>query len=284
MIKNNLLSKHAKSFKWASFFLSSFLYEKISIIYDFCRTVDDIADQSFKSLEQRKYKLNEFKKKFRLKNDLDNITKRMWNLLEKENISKNLIEDLFDGISTDLQQKVKINSRKELLVYCYRVAGTVGLMMARILKVQDKNSLKGAIDLGIAMQLTNIARDVVEDKKMSREYINDDFQSIVNTIGMADNFYRSSFTAIKSIPLKNRFSIIVARRVYREIGYKILNTKSKENYNKSGKIYISIYGKIIQTFLSVLDIIKLAFMKIENHKMIDEHNAIREEVDLNERI
>ena len=63
MIKNNLLSKHAKSFKWASFFLSSFLYEKISIIYDFCRTVDDIADQSFKSLEQRKYKLNEFKKK-----------------------------------------------------------------------------------------------------------------------------------------------------------------------------------------------------------------------------
>ncbi len=58
-----------------------------------------------------------------------------------------------------------------MLIYSYRVAGTVGLMMSKILNVSDRRALKGAIDLGIAMQLTNIARDVIEDKKMNREYI-----------------------------------------------------------------------------------------------------------------
>ena len=63
-----------------------------------------------------------------------------------------------------------MNSVKELLVYSYRVAGTVGLMMAKILKVNKTNSLKSAIDLGIAMQLTNISRDVIEDKIIKNLY------------------------------------------------------------------------------------------------------------------
>ena len=71
----------------------------------------------------------------------------------------------------DLKSDLRIESKKELFIYSYRVAGTVGLMMSKILKVNDKRSLKGAIDLGIAMQLTNIARDVVEDKKRNRSYI-----------------------------------------------------------------------------------------------------------------
>ena len=60
---------------------------------------------------------------------------------------------------------IQISSEKDLLIYSYRVAGTVGLMMAKILDVKNKVALKSAIDLGIAMQLTNIARDVIEDEK-----------------------------------------------------------------------------------------------------------------------
>ena len=71
------------------------------------------------------------------------------------------------GLKQILEEKVVINSKKDLLVYSYRVAGTVGLMMAKILKVKNKEALKGAIDLGIAMQLTNIARDVCEDKNVT---------------------------------------------------------------------------------------------------------------------
>ena len=102
-------------------------------------------------------------------------------------------------------------------------------MMAKILKVTSKDSLKAAIDLGIAMQLTNIARDVIEDKKRNRSYINPDFESIVQTLKLANSFYESSFNSIKDIPFKNRFGVLVARRVYREIGCKILKKKNMEN-------------------------------------------------------
>ena len=71
-----------------------------------------------------------------------------------------------------------MNSKKDLLIYSYKVAGTVGLMMAKILNVKNKEALKSAIDLGIAMQLTNISRDVIEDSKNSRYYIINDFDSI----------------------------------------------------------------------------------------------------------
>ena len=88
-----------------------------------------------------------------------------------------------------LKDKVLLNSKKDLLIYSYRVAGTVGLMMAKILKVDKKNSLKSAIDLGIAMHLTNISRDVIEDSKNNRFYINRDFREISSTINLADSFY-----------------------------------------------------------------------------------------------
>ena len=87
-------------------------------------------------------------------------------------VSLKIINDLLEGIKSDIKEKVKLNSKKELLIYSYRVAGTVGLLMAKILKVSKKSSLMSAIDLGIAMQLTNISRDVVEDLNNDRSYIN----------------------------------------------------------------------------------------------------------------
>ena len=98
-------------------------------------------------------------------------------------------------------------------------------MMAKILNVKNKNALKSAIDLGIAMQLTNISRDVIEDTGSNRYYISGDFESIKETLKLADLFYESSFASIKKIPLNFRFSILVARRVYRQIGYNILKKK-----------------------------------------------------------
>ena len=126
----------------------------------------------------------------------------MWSIIDSENISKKVVMDLFDGVETDLEEKVQINSKKELLVYSYRVAGTVGLMMSKILKVNNKEALKGAIDLGIAMQLTNIARDVCEDKARNRQYIKHDFSSIKETINDSQIFYDKSFSSISSIPIK----------------------------------------------------------------------------------
>ena len=281
-MNKNLLQIHAKSFYWASFFLSKKIFFKCSVLYNFCRTLDDIVD-SEKQLEIKKREFSTFKNDFLNKNLNNQIIKEMWDLINSQNISKIIILDLFDGVETDLKKSLKINSKKDLLVYAYRVAGTVGLMMSKILHVKNNEALLGAIDLGIAMQLTNIARDVVEDKKRNREYISHDFSSIKQTILEAENFYNISFKAIKSIPIKSRFSVIVARRVYRKIGSCIVKRENIENYNQSGKIFVPIYGKIIESFLSVIDFFKLLFP--QNKKYINEkHKLLSEEINLNERI
>ena len=212
----------------------------------------------------------------------------MWDLMNEKNISKKIVEDLFDGINSDLKKEVRIETEKELLIYSYRVAGTVGLMMAKIFGVKKKESLQRAIDLGIAMQLTNIARDVVEDEKKNRVYLikssNDAFKSIKNIILKADSFYESSFEGIKDIPFNSRFSIIVARRVYRQIGKKILSKKDIESYREAGKIYVSKIGKIIQTLFALKDLILLFFIKNKKYEKEIEYNLINEDIGLNERI
>ena len=279
----NFLSIYAKSFNWAGFFLTKKVYQNSSDLYDFCRTLDDIADQDLE-LEIKKNIFKDFKKDFQNKNLENPIIKKIYNLIENFKISQNIIIDLFDGVESDLKEKVKFDSNKDLIIYSYRVAGTIGLMMAKILNVKSKNSLRAAIDLGIAMQLTNIARDVVEDSKRNRSYINSNFETIIKTLKLADSFYDSSFKSISEIPFSSRFAILVARRIYREIGNEILNKKNMDNYKNSGKIYVSNFGKINQTVFSIFDLIKLTFIKPDEHLRKDEHDIINEQINLNERI
>ena len=158
------------------FFLPKKTYYKCSSLYDFCRTIDNIADKDG-NLDIKKNNLSNFKNNFINKNFENPIIKKMWDLIVEFKISTKIIEDLFDGVESEIKKKVKFNSQKDLLIYSYRVAGTVGLMMSKILKVKNKEALKGAVDLGIAMQLTNIARDVCEDKDRNRLYIKSDFSS-----------------------------------------------------------------------------------------------------------
>ena len=283
MSNQNYLSFYAKSFNWAGFFLPKQTYEKCSALYDFCRVADNIADDE-NSIELKESKFKDFENNFNQKNFDNPVIKKMWELIDEFNISLKVVHDLFDGIRSDIKEKVKLNSKKELLIYSYRVAGTVGLMMAKILKVNKKNSLKSAIDLGIAMQLTNISRDVIEDLNNGRSYINENFDDIKSTLKLAEKFYENSFYSIKEIPISFRFSILVARRVYRKIGYKILNKRNFENYKKSGKIYVSNLEKIIETFISIFDLIKLLLINKNDDYIQHNHFLISEELNLNERI
>jgi len=133
----NYLSNYAKSFNWAGFFLSKETYLKCSALYDFCRIVDNIADDD----NPIDYKINEFKKfenNFNTKNFEDPVIKNMWKLIDEFNISLKIVHDLFIGINSDIKESVKLNTKKDLLIYSYRVAGTVGLMMAKILEVKKK--------------------------------------------------------------------------------------------------------------------------------------------------
>ena len=134
------------------------------------------------------------------------------------------------------------------------------------------------------MQLTNISRDVIEDLKKNRSYINESFDDIKSTLKLSEKFYENSFYSIKEIPFSFRFSILVARRVYRKIGYKILKQKNFESYKRSGKIYVSNYEKIIQTLLSVIDLIKLFLIKGDDEVIMHDHVLLNGEINLDERI
>jgi len=294
MMKKNYLALFAKSFNWAGFFLPRKIYDDCTTLYAFCRVLDDIADEK-NDLVTKIEKFNKVKNFFKNSFDLDNNNRHssyenetiildIITLAENNKIKRKIIEDLIDGVASDLKKGIHIKLVKDLLIYSYRVAGTVGLMMSRILNVNDRRALKGAIDLGIAMQLTNIARDVVEDKKMNREYIKPDFENIQATLKLAEMFYESSFSSIQKIPFRYKFSIIVARRIYRQIGRKILQKGNMENYEKSGKIYINNFEKTYQTIISIFDLILVYFKEIEPHQRADEHAIISQELDLDERI
>ena len=216
----NYLAKFAKSFYWAGFFLPKNIYYDCSKLYAFCRVLDDLVDEKT-NLELRIERFNEIKNIYKKTYELDNhdkntsnqneyeiIIKDVITLAKNNNIKRVILDDLIEGVGSDLKQKVYLRSVKDLLVYSYRVAGAVGLIMAKILNVNGTRSLKGAIDLGIAMQLTNIARDVIEDQKMNRQYIKPDFENIEATLKLADMFYESSFSSINKIPFKYRFAII----------------------------------------------------------------------------
>ena len=296
MTEKNYLADYAKSFNWAGFFLPKITYNDCSKLYSFCRILDNVVDEG-RDLKVKTKRFNEIKNNFNNTDQSNSEEKQTINqnqyvtivddmsvLANNNKINRIIINDLIEGVESDLKRKIKFSSVKDLLIYSYRVAGTVGLMMAKILNVNETRALKGAIDLGIAMQLTNIARDVIEDQKMNRQYIKPDFENIEATIKLADMFYESSFSSIKKIPFKYRFAIIVARRVYRQIGRKILQKGNMETYQKSGKIYVNNLGKVFQTILSLWDLIILFFIDIESHQRTKEYNIINQEINLDERL
>jgi 15-cis-phytoene synthase len=150
--------------------------------------------------------------------------------------------ELIAGVRSDLE-RVRMETDAELLRYCYRVASTVGLMMSAVLGVRRREALPHAVDLGIAMQLTNIARDVAEDAAMGRVYLPAErlrragvdpealvagtadrarvAQVVCQLLELADAYYRSADGGMRDIPLRVRPAILVASRVYRAIGVRL---------------------------------------------------------------
>jgi phytoene synthase len=157
-------------------------------------------------------------------------------------------------------------------------------MMAKILGVKTITSLKAAINLGVAMQLTNISRDVIEDSINNRFYIHHSMDDIKSTIKISEVFYDNSFYSIKEIPINLRFAILVARRVYRKIGRKIMKINSFEAYKNSGKIYVNNLEKVLETVYSIYDFFKLMIIKDNKEKYNLNYKDIYGLINLDERI
>ena len=263
----NSLKKHGKSFYWASFFLPKRNKDAATKLYSICRFFDDLADDN--NEDQTKILTGEFKK------ICDDLSHPINEFFTSHNLSIKILGDLVDGLVKD-QTDVRIKNEKELIQYAYQVAGTVGLMMSPLIMVNNNKANKHAIDLGIAMQLTNIARDIYEDALMNRIYLPQDWISntdiseltdissnkdliqiksaIKKLILLSETYYKNGFAGMRYIPLKTRLAIFFAAKIYRAIGQKIKKNRYEYSYKR---IYVSTIEKLFITFISIPEFVFL---------------------------
>ena len=272
------LKREGKSFYWASFFLPKKSRENAGILYSICRYFDDIADKN-----------NEDKTTYlegTIKEIKNNKSNKVNIFLQKNNIHQSIFIDLIEGLITD-QRNTKIQNKDELIKYSYHVAGTVGLMMSKIIGVKHDMGARSAIDLGIGMQLTNIARDVYEDAKIKRIYLPANWitnislndlgathalsleqdEKIANAIheiiNLSEQFYKNGFAGLKYIPLSTRLAIFIAANVYRGIGIKI--KKNKKYIRK--RVYLTLLDKTLITMNSILFFVFLPLFNFQYKKI-----------------
>ncbi len=257
----NVTRKHAKSFHFAAKFLPKPKQKAVYPIYAFCRHVDDAVDDAEISNEEKvveaieKWKVildeiyqNVETKDQKPKTENQKLVLTAWqDLLKTHKISQSLPLELMQGVLMDTHTK-RYETFDELYVYCYRVASTVGLMSSEILGYSDKIALCYAEALGIAMQLTNILRDLKEDAALGRVYlpqedlrsfgvseeqifaneINDNFIEMMRfQIGRARDYYQTGELGIGLLEKDSRFTVLLASRIYAQI----LNEIEKQNYD-----------------------------------------------------
>ena len=256
-----VLAEGSKSFNFASRFLPAERRNDAAVVYTFCRTVDDIADEAASPSKARD-QLMALREELVGVRQCGQLAGLFLRTAQQRGFSAEPAIHLIDGVTSDLDL-VRIQDDVELLRYCYRVAGTVGLLMCGVLGVRAPRAAPFAVDLGIAMQLTNICRDVREDAKMGRAYIprtrldaenltpeqvvegafdRDRLASVVaDLLALADLYYRSADDGMRFIPLRTRLAIQVASRVYRGIGVKLLSAHSGDSWR--GRTVVSGLAK-----------------------------------------
>ena len=236
-----ILAHNGKSFKFASAFLSHNHAKKCARLYAFCRRLDDIADDCETGPDHARQTLKNIDRQLLNQAEPDVWVKDFLNLAHDNSIDISVARDLLAGVLSDLDQ-VRLVTEAELIRYCYAVAGTVGLMMCDVFGVKNPVARPFAIDLGIAMQMTNIARDIQEDAGNDRRYLPGQWMSntspneicnpsaktkaqlqnaVERLLDLADTYYESALHGFVYLPSRSRLSILVASTVYREIGVKL---------------------------------------------------------------
>ena len=287
---NEILFNKGKTFYWAKFFLSKHAAQQATRLYRFCRYIDDLADEvpdkahAFDCLNKIKVELNAGQS-----NDV--IITDAIALFNECHISVQIQIELINGALADLAL-VRIKTEAQLLEYCYQMAGTVGIMMCKVLDVSEQKALFHAIDLGIAMQLTNIVRDVYADALMDRVYLPESMTGTLTPdevialsdsnrakliqasellLEQADQYYASGYAGLVHLPFRSRVSILIAAKLYQQIGSKIKSTHFK---SLKKRVFIPLSTKLMLSiqmcFKAIFDR-KFWFYNTIHHKPLHQH-------------
>ncbi len=272
------ITAHSKSFALASRVLAPAQRDAAAVIYTWCRRADDAVDLA--PPEEQADALR------RLHRELDAIYRgdpqddialaAFQDIVQQCRIPKSYPHELLMGMEMDVRGQT-YQDMDTLLHYCFRVAGTVGLMMSHVMGVTHDGALRNAVHLGIAMQITNICRDVVEDWQRGRVYIpaelltaadsaalaaqaaqaaqNDsssdsDFPDHARTamtsavrtlLAEADRYYRSGDRGLMALPFRCAFAVRAARLIYSAIGKRI----ARAHYDvTAGRAVVSTWAKL----------------------------------------
>ena len=234
---DDALRRHGKSFHFASWFLGKRHADRATRLYALCRHLDDLADEAPCPAAARVL-LTHLRADLRAGVAAGAFQAAFLTLRRDTDMPAEPMLDLIDGLISDLGT-VRLADEAALLDYSYHVAGTVGLMMCAVLDVHDPKARLPAISLGVAMQLTNIARDISADAALGRRYLparwvgalepeallaptptieQDLTVATKRLLALADEHYRIGEAGLGYLPWRARFAILVAARTYREIG------------------------------------------------------------------
>lgn len=258
-----VLAQKGRSFHWARRLLGPAHAARATRLYGFCRHLDDMADEAA-SPESARAHLARAREEIASGHSADAVIADGIRLMEECRIDRAIALELIAGLASDLSA-VRIADEAALLRYCYRVAGTVGLMMCGALDVHHPAAFAHAVDLGIGMQLTNICRDVAEDAAADRRYLPASLvgdlapaalarpaaalqpllrESVATLLARAERYYRSGERGLPFLPLRARCGILVAGRVYRAIGARL---RARGHASWEGRVAVGGWRKAALT-------------------------------------
>src|SRR5262245_34510057 len=243
-----MISNGSKSFSLAAKLFDRDTRDAAFFLYGWCRYCDDQIDDLGKTASQDELakRIEALKENtaaaFSFAEQREPAFVALQYIVHRYGIPAHYALELIEGMAMDARG-TRYNSLKELLLYCYRVAGTVGLMMSHVMGLRDENALKHAADLGIGMQLTNIARDVIEDAAMGRIYLPLSWLQeaqipaaevavpehreklamlSLRLLREAGRYYRSGDSGLWYLSFRSACAVSAARQVYSEIGSLLL--------------------------------------------------------------
>lgn len=257
------IDEGSKSFALASKVLSPDAREHAIMLYAYCRYADDIVDgQTLGHGQDADYRRGQSERVKELRREThaalagkptDNAYLRsLKSVCDQTRLPHLYVDQLIDGFQMDADRRV-YRTISDILDYSYHVAGVVGVMMAWIMGVRDGQTLDRASDLGLAFQLTNIARDVIDDARAGRVFLPEDtlrsegaptdpasiadptnwipiHRAALRLLERADLYYNSASYGVRALPYRNAWAIETARQVYREIG-NVLRSKGPEAWH-----------------------------------------------------
>lgn len=248
--KKKIFKRNSKTFSFAANFFPAQEREQITRLYCILRKVDDLVDKEKKSELQKKEVLENLLNNRDLTSELE---RDVYTFTNHYPDSRGPLQSFLEAQVLDIE-KIKIQDDQELLKYCYGVASTVGILSCSIFKVRNKNALFHAIDLGIAMQLTNICRDVLEDHEDHKYYLPSLSEDLFNEgkmgqihnlrneyLGKADLYYKSGFEGIRFLPFRVSLAVFFGGVLYQAIGDKIRQNEDslrRASLSRAEKFYL----------------------------------------------